>query len=408
MRKHKNWLEAYQHYAQSVPSPDIFKVWSGISALAAVMERRYYLDVGMGALFPNLYVFLIAPPGVGKSAVTGPIRNMLGELVTGGDDGFRLGAASLTAASSIDELYDATRKHYGKGNLLEPQKYNAMTIVANELGVFLPAYEPTMMNNLTDLYDGQAYSQRRRYDKNLNFKIDAPFINMLAATTPGYLTQALPEGAWDQGFLSRTILVFSGEKLIRPLFQETKETKDEFDVLVSDLKDILQSDGGRMYFSSEAAHAVSAWHQSGGQPLPDHPRLLNYNTRRTAHLLKLCMIACVSDSTGLEITMDHYLQALDWLIEAETLMPEIFKSLAVNNDMKAMDECWHFAWTHYVRDRKPILEHRVSAFLAARVPVHNVDRMMAVMVAAGMMKKEHMAEIGYVYIPTDRGQRTRF
>lgn len=403
MRKFKDWLSAFTTYVETVPSPEIFKIWAGISTLAAAMERRFYIDIGMGPLFPNLYIFLIAPPGVGKTALTSVSRNLLADLVTGGDDGLRLGAASLTSAAIIDELRDATRKYYPE-NLLEFKIYNSLAIVANELGVLLPSYEPAMMNNLTDIYDGHGYSERRRWDKNLNFKIDAPSINLIAGTTPGYLTQALPDGAWDQGFMSRTLLIFSGEKMITPLFQFSEKKQDERDLLVEDLKSVLHDTGGRMYFTEEAAHAISAWHASGGQPQPEHPRLVNYTTRRTAHLLKLCMIACVSEGEGLEITLTHYQRALDWLIIAEVMMPDIFKALVVNADGKAMDECWHFVWVEYLKARRPMPEHRVHAFLAARIPVHNVERMVSVMVSAGMLKKELIADVGAAYTPEERSR----
>lgn len=403
MRTNNDWLDSFLSFTETVPSPEIFKIWAGISTLAAVMERRYFIDIGMGPLFPNLYIFLIAPPGVGKTALTSVSRNLLAELVTGGDDGLRLGAASLTSAAIIDELRDAERKYFPE-NPLEFKKYNSLAIVANELGVLLPSYEPAMMNNLTDIYDGHGYSERRRWDKNLNFKIEAPSINLIAGTTPGYLTQALPEGAWDQGFMSRTLLIFSGEKMITPLFQFSEKKEKERAVLVEDLKSILHNVGGRMYFTEDAARAISAWHASGGKPVPEHPRLVNYATRRTAHLLKLCMIACVSAGEGLEITLDHYKRALNWLVEAEFLMPEIFKALVVNADGKAMDECWHFVWVEFLKHRRPMPEHRVTAFLAARIPVHNVERMLNVMVAAGMLQKELVADVGAAYTPAERSR----
>lgn len=403
MRKTKDWIDSFLTFSETIPSPDIFKRWSGISTIAAAMERRFFVDIGMGPLFPNLYVFLIAPPGVGKSALTSVARNLLSDLVTGGDDGLRLGAASLTSAAIIDELRDAIRKYYPE-NLLEFKTYNSLAIVSNELGVLLPTYDPAMMNNLTDIYDGHGYSERRRWDKSLNFKIDAPGINLLAGTTPGYMTQALPEGAWDQGFLSRCLLIFSGERMATPLFQFSEKKIEERAILVEDLKDIMQDVGGQMYFSEEAARAISAWHAAGGPPQPDHPRLQNYNTRRTAHLLKLCMISCCAAGGGLEISLEHYSRALDWLIEAEFFMPEIFKALVVNADGKAMDECWHFVWVEYVKFRRPMPEHRIHAFLAARIPVHNVERMLNVMVSAGMLKKELLADVGAAYTPAERSR----
>lgn len=72
---------------------------------------------------------------------------------------------------------------------MEIVNFNSLTIVSNELGVLLPEYDPAMMSKLTDIYDGKGYSERRR-TKDLNFKIDAPQINLIAATTPSFLLRS--------------------------------------------------------------------------------------------------------------------------------------------------------------------------------------------------------------------------
>ena len=78
--------------------------------------------------------------------------------------------------------------------------------------------------------------------------------------------------------------------------------------------------------------AINDWARSGGQPAPDHPKLLSYNTRRLHHLLKLCMVAALACDSELIITVDHFVEALDWLVELETFMPDIFKSMRTGGD----------------------------------------------------------------------------
>src|SRR5690606_1973720 len=102
---------------------------------------------------------------------------------------------------------------------------------------------------------------------------------------------------------------------------------------------------GELKFSEDAANALNNWHMAGGPPAPDHPRLVNYSSRRTAHLIKLCCVASLARADDKVITLDDYQTALDWLIDAEFMMPDIFKALVVNGDMKAIEECWHFAYT---------------------------------------------------------------
>ena len=148
------------------------------------------------------------------------------------------------------------------------------------------------MNTLTAIYDGYQYAERRR-SKDLNITIEAPQLNLLAATTPSYLKAFLPEGAWDQGFLSRTLLVYTGERQVRSLFDIPASSNSLRSDLIHDLR-VISEAFGQMGFSDEAKSKITDWHLAGGPPIPDHPRLQHYLTRRTAHVLKLSINAAVS------------------------------------------------------------------------------------------------------------------
>lgn len=384
-RRLNSWVDSFYEYTDLLPSPSLFRKWVGISIIAGALERKSWVRTLGSNLYPNMYVILVGPPGVGKSVLTSQAWSLWYEL-TGEGDGQKLASTSLMKAGLIDDLRDATRRIVRPSEDPPVVTFNSLKICSNELGVLIPGYDNDFMNTLTDLYDGHPYAERRR-TRDLNFKIDAPQLNLLAATTPSYLNNVLPEGAWDQGFLSRTILVYSGQTTIRPLFsEETYDSKLRRD-LIHDLK-IIGDLYGKMTFAPDAAECVSKWHMDKGPPQPEHPKLMHYNTRRTAHLLKLCMVASASTSDELVITLDHVGQALDWLIEVETFMPDIFKSMAVGGDARAIEDCWYHAYTLWMKEKKPIQEHRIIHFLQERVPAHSVTRILDVMVRAKIFEKE--------------------
>src|SRR5688572_32566755 len=90
---------------------------------------------------------------------------------------------------------------------------------------------------MTDLWGCKRYDEKKRTSK-LEIHMPAPQLNFLAATTPSYLNQLLPEGAWDQGFIARTTLVYSGPGDDIDLFGEVEEDSAMRNALVEDLKKV--------------------------------------------------------------------------------------------------------------------------------------------------------------------------
>jgi len=392
VRKFASWIDGFLNYTKDIGSPMLFRKWTGIFTIAAALERKVWVRTNKGQLFPNMYVCIIGPAGVGKTVASSISMDLLSQL-----DDHHIGSTSVTRASLIDDLRDATRSIVRLSENPPTVSFNSLSVISNELGVLIPSYENDFMNILTDLWDCREYSERRR-TKDLKFKIQFPQLNLIAATTPSYLNNLIPEGAWDQGFLSRMLLVYSGASEPSDLFTENEKNGKVEKELVADLRHIGGL-YGRMQFAEDAAAAITEWHKRNGPPAPDHPKLINYNTRRTAHLLKLCMVACVSTSDELIITLEHYAEALDWLLEMEKFIPDIFKSMSAGGDSNVMRETWYHVYHLWLKERKPIAEHRIINFIQERTPAHNVGRILEVMVRGQIFAESLEQGIGKAYTP---------
>lgn len=381
IRRLGSWIDSYLEYTEILPSPTLFRKWVAIFFVAAAVERKIWVRTMGSSLYPNLYTILVGPPGIGKGQAIRPAELMLREVPD-----LHVGPSDMTAASLIDALNESVRRIILIGN--PPfMEFNSLTVISRELGVMIPAWETALMNNLTDIYDGFTVDQKRR-GKDLRIKIKDPQINLLGACTPSYLNEVMPPGAWDQGFISRTLLIYSGERVQRDPFAEEGAAAligRLHNDLLHDLKTIAL-EVGQMSFTTIAANAIKAWIKNGCQPEPAHQRLQFYNSRRIAHLLKLCMISSISHSGDKIITIENYAEALNWLMEAETYMPDIFKSMVAGGDSNAMDETWNYVWLLYAKEKKPIAEHRIVHFLRERVPAHSVMRVLEVMVKSKMFE----------------------
>lgn len=382
-------------FTAGAPSPEIFRRWAAVSAISGALERKVWTKPYGFNLYPNTYVILVGPAGVGKSIVTSRVQRLWKELTN-----HHVGKTSLTKASLMDDLRDATRHVIRPGENPSYIEFHFLNILSNELGVFIPAYDAEFMSALTDVWDGHGYSERRRGTKE-QFELPNAQINLLAGTTPAYLGGTMPATAWDQGFLSRTMLVFSGDSQLIPLFQSSNEDAKGFTALADDLK-IIGNLFGPMTFTTEAAELIGRWHMAGGPPTPEHPKLTSYCARRTAHLIKLCMIVSASSADNLKITEEHFIEALDLLVATEAAMPEIFKAMSTGGDQRAMEDLWYHILQLYAKTRKPVGESFLIAFLSERVPSYSVMKIIEVMVKSKIFSESLEPSVGKAYTPRPR------
>jgi hypothetical protein len=401
-RRLNNWIDAFLAYTEGKGSPRIYRLWSAIFAVGAVCERKIWLTTAKGRLFPNQYILLVGGAGIGKSLCTNLVYDLLNEIRTP-ETPFHLAPTSVTKASLIDSLAEAERRIIRPMESPAVISFNSLSVVPNEFGVFLPSWEGDFMSSLTDLWDCKHYSETRRTHK-INISIPHAQINLFSATTPAYLTGLLPEGAWEQGFMSRILVVFSGELIHTDLFNYDflEGTNQAYDDLVHDLRDIYSS-YGEITVTDEVKLAINEWSRKGGPPVPDHPKLTSYCARRAAHLLKLCMVACMASTSARTVTLDHFAEALDWLAQLETFMPDVFKSMKVGGDGRAIEECWHYTFQVYMKmNKEPVPEHRIVQFLQEKVPVHNIARILDVMERSKLLQKQFTPTGATGYVPLGR------
>jgi hypothetical protein len=271
------------------------------------------------------------------------------------------------------------------GKDLDQLEYNTIYITADELSAFMHKYDDEAIGVMSDFYDPQPYGQTRR-GNDLNIKIKSPQLNLICGTTPSNLMKYMPETAWEQGFTSRVIMIFSDERSIGDDF-EIKTAAGPSPELVHDLNAIAGL-VGKFEVTPDYRTAVNNWRTLGEPPQVSHPKLIHYATRRRVHLYKLSMVSAIDRSDVLLLTKDDFNRALGWLIEAESTMPDIFKAGAGNADARAMDEIYHYVLT--IGARGPVAERKIINFAKEHIPMHSIERVIGIMEKAGMLRATNL------------------
>jgi hypothetical protein len=369
-RKLPSWIEAFIEQTTSLHSPLIFRKWVAIACLGAVMEQKVWLQTS-SPIHPNLYVFIVGRAGSGKTRTIRVGRNYLSAIKD-----LHIAPVSVTWAALVDRLVEARRVIARPEGGLE---YNSMAIVADELGAFMHKYDIEMTSGLSTMYDVDPYGHDRR-GGNIKIRIKYPQLNILTGSTPQNLIDFIPENAWGQGFTSRMIMIFSDEKIIgddfaiQPLVYSSE--------LEHDLN-VISNLFGQFNVTEDYQKAVFNWRTLGEPPVPNHPKLVNYLSRRYVNVYKLSMISSVDRDGALALTTTDFNRAMGWLIEAEAFMPDIFKAGVANADAQAMDEINHFVMVADLG--KGVSEQRIVNFARERVPLQSILRVVEIMECSGMI-----------------------
>ncbi len=368
----ESWIETFVEYTGNLESAPIWRRWSAIATIGAVLEQKVFVTTS-SPLYPNLYVFLVGDAGLGKTRAIAAAGRLLREMPE-----VHIGATSSTMASMVDQINAAKRTIIC---MPEPAiEYNSLTIIADELSAFMDEYDKALIGGLTTFYDVEPYSQVRR-TRDIKVSILRPQLSLLCGSTPSNLIRLVPEFAWEQGFATRVINVFSEEKPIVDTFNLPKieAPKD----LIHDLQ-IINALIGEFGWTQEYADAMNNWKTLGHPPKPTHPRLQGYCNRRFSHMIKLTMISAVDRGNKLLLTRDDFNRAMAWLLEVEGLMPSVFKSGSGSADSKAMDEIYHYACE---QDKgKGVNEHKLVKFARERIPAHSVMRVIEIMEKSGQIQ----------------------
>lgn len=383
-----NWATAFLEYTSVIPSPEIYRRWTAYNILAGALERRAWTRISGSYLYPNMITLLVGPPGVGKTMA---IKEAAVFWAATGL--FNLAPSGMTKAAFVDQIGVKMRTFEYNG---VTEMYNPMLIAATEFGTLLPDYDTRFLNVVNDVYDCLPFFEDMTRGGNKLIHHDKPHVNIIAGTQPQYLGDLLPEAAYGMGFMSRIVMVYAGERVVIKMFKSAKRAEKLKLELISDLI-LIGKLAGEFEWTKEAEDFIENWNRNVTEDAPAHGKLQNYNTRRIIHGVKLAMTTAVSQSNEMIVTLEDIKAARAMLVEAEELMPEIFKEMTSSSDAKDLEEIHMFLFGYCTRFKVELVpEHKLMHFISKRVAVNKIKYFIDTMLVSDMMKVD-----GF----NDRGQR---
>jgi hypothetical protein len=305
-----NWLQGYREYTKESESPEAFHLWTGLSVLASTLRRNVVLDQGIYHLFPNMFVILVGPAGrVAKSTT---IR--LGRKLLLGVEDIIFTPDSLSREELIRQMAQAGSE---TGNA-------TVTIHSSELSSLIDVSGVKMIQFLTDIYDGDfkwRYSTKNKGRDELPF----PILNLLAGTTPSWLSNDFPAQVVGHGFTARTIFVYSQAPRFLNAFPASP-SPEITEGLIADLNAIAEL-RGEFIWGKGAKDLYEDYYKEIDKNPPSDYRIESFHWRKRIHILKLAMLLSVSESSSLIIEKRDIETAWKVLKTVEGDLPRAFSNV---------------------------------------------------------------------------------
>ena len=322
------FIQTHLDYTIHQQSPRSFHTWVAIGIISAALGRRVWIDRSYYMLYPNLYIVLVSPSGVGNK----------GTALT---QGIELLDLTNLPTNILKGKISSTRliTRLSASALQNPDGFAELFIFSREFKVFTKGVmrDSSLIEDLTDLYDNNSFDYETEH--SVRQQIKRPCLQILGASTPEWLSGGNAGDIMSGGFGARVlpIVVVKDEKDIAwP--QKTPVEIALQPKLLADLEEIGGL-GGSFYVTQQAKDFFEKWYLKRR----DHRRILDsrldgYYSKKHDQMLKLAMVLSASQSSEKVVDVTHIQAALYLLEENEKTIIHAYSGIAATKEIQYRDQ----------------------------------------------------------------------
>ena len=345
-RHYSDWIKAFVSYASIGEAPVGMYFWTGVSTVAGALRRRVWIDQGFFRWLSNFYIILVAPPGIVSKSTTAAIGMNLLRAVGGEKTPYiKFGPDVVTWQALVKSLAESLEMVQMPDGLFYPQ--SSVTIESSEFGNLITPANTEMLDILVTLWDGKATGNSGTFSKMTKTqgsdKIQNPWINIIACTTPAWIAGNFPEYTIGGGFVSRCIFVYAKEKRQLVAYPSTSLPPEFLDMqkkLIHDLE-IISMIAGPYELEPKALQWGELWYEQHHNHRPahlDNARFGGYIARKQTHAHKLAMIISAARRSERVILLEDLEEAVNMVSMLEESLPLVFSSIGRSDEAKHIDE----------------------------------------------------------------------
>ncbi len=320
--------------------PENFHLWSALTGLSVLAERRLWIDHGRYKVYPNTYTFFVSRPAVGKSTALDRLSSILKGVKGRGVDprqGINFLAQQTSEAAFYKPQLTLSKEYYvGNEQLRQSPGFMCMPEAGNSLKEMSGG--GAIFDALTEFYD--CPNDWRKTLKNEDINLSNIAVSFLGACTFVSLPRIIPRQNLEGGLASRCIFVPEFDRKVRePAFRSEKTGEVLRQRLIDDAQDIFGY-AGEMHVDESFQPEWSLRHAESDRALNKAPnsQIECMIARRFLIIEKLSMLCSLSKSSSKRITRDDWMRA-EALYDAQAQhLPRLLEFSSVTDDQKTLTE----------------------------------------------------------------------
>ena len=348
-----SFLKNFMTWNEGTEVPDQYYFWSGISALAAIVNGRVWINMGRYEIFPNMYIVLLGPPATGKTSA----MRRAEEIVRTYED-ISVSAQSETPEGLVRFLRDKCVRTFDLSGV--PTPYTPVTCFLSELSNFFSKDAQGMIDLLTGVWDCGGKNFHRRTKGQGEDMLPRPNINLIACTTQDWITTYLKSDIIGGGFTRRVNFInetsVDDTKRV-PWPQATPEQMRARDACLT-YGQVLKSVAGEMQYGPGARGWWDHWYCS--RTISQDYDVRGYHKSKPTLLLKVATLVALSKEPKLMVSIEDFEVGLALLDRTEVHLAKVFQGIG-RNELNVIAQK---VLGYLENTRETVIDHNNSRFVA--------------------------------------------
>jgi hypothetical protein len=362
-----SWITTYyETIAKISEAPNQFNIWAAISVISSVLKNHVYFSRGVYTIYPNQYIILVGPPGVGKGTAIHPaydfpidlgLVNAVSDRNTAPRILEKLAAGFVSMAPTPNGVMPSIANT--QQNIPVALREAAAVIKASELQTLLGSSD-WMTTFLCETWDRKDFEYDTKHAGTSIVKNMC--VSLIGACVPAYIQSLSKEtaSAINGGFTARAVFVYANKKSQNiewpRSFKQLPGGIDLHKKLEDDLRTISNL-RGEFAISAAAKNvfqdfyrSTSVTHQDSDSDVMQH-----FKSRIHVHAFKVAMALSAAFSDSLMIEVQDMQVAITLVRQVQDNLDRAFRGFGTSMLAEVTSRIQAFIEQRGVTTRKEIL-----------------------------------------------------